>query len=331
MTMNHTMTATTYKENAALVPDFPNIVNVEVYRGSCPCRCVHCPVGVTPPSQRKQVFGEGGIELPLFKKIATEIAAHTTPVLRIHSTGEPLLWEDLPGALDVLRETGVKSWLFTSAVTTNKSLLRAICEAVSIVEVSVNSTTREDYLATKGVDAFALVEGNIRYMRSIIQRNAPLRLIVSRVESGNKELDCEFIQTWKSSALVDDAFVRSRHTYNDLLPGSACDPAPVAKTGPCLVHWARFNIGLDGRAVVCFNELFKEEVHPSLVLGDVWTESIAEIWKGSRLSAIRRAELTGDYSALPTPEALPCKNCSYCQPLFNKKRQTSEYQIEQAG
>lgn len=329
--MINTVSVSTDKAGAAVVPEFPNIVNVEVFRGSCPCRCVHCPVGVTPPSQRKQVFGEGGIEPSLFKKIAVEIASHTAPVLRIHSTGEPLLWGDLPAALDILRETGVKSWLFTSAVTTDRALLRGIYEAVSIVEVSVNSTTREDYLATKGVDAFALVEENIRFMRSLIRGGAPGRLIVSRVESEDKELDREFIQTWKSSGLVDDAFVRSRHTYNDLLPGSGCDPAPVVKTGPCLVHWARFNIGLDGRAVVCFNELFKEEVHPSLVLGDVRSESIAGIWKGARLSAIRRAELTGDYSDLPAPEALPCRKCIYCQPLFNRERQTSEYQIEQAG
>jgi len=62
-------------------PDFPNIVNVEVYRGNCPCRCVHCPVGTTLPAQRNQVFGDGEITLALFRKIAEEISVYSTPEL----------------------------------------------------------------------------------------------------------------------------------------------------------------------------------------------------------------------------------------------------------
>lgn len=252
-------------------------------------------------------------------------------MLRIHSIGEPLLWQKLPSALDILKETGIKSWLFTCAVTTDASLLAAICQAVSIIEVSVNSISAEDYLLTKGVDMFTLVMENIRFMRAAIGKEKSRRLIVSRVESGYVDADNEFIRYWKSSNLVDDAFIRSRHTYNDLLPELAQVPPPAAKKGPCLVHWARFNIGLDGRAVICFNELFKHGIDPSLVLGDINTKLIAEVWKGTKLTALRQAELTGDYSTLAYQDVLPCKNCAHCQPLFGVDRKTSEYQIEQSG
>jgi hypothetical protein len=291
---------------------------------------MHCPVGITSPAQRKQTFDAGEIRLSLFRKIAEEISTYSTSVLRIHSTGEPLLWENLPNALDILKETGVRSWLFTSAVTRDTSLLAAICEAVSIIEVSVNSISAEDYLFTKGIDAFTLVMENIRYMRGVIGQRKSRRLIVSRVESDQVDADNEFIRYWQLSNLVDDAFVRSRHTYNNLLPELAPVPPP-AKKSPCLVHWARFNIGLDGRAVICFNELFKKDMDPSLVLGDVNTELIAEIWKGDKLTALRRAELTGDYSELPYKDVLPCKNCTHCQPLFGSERKTSEYQLGQMG
>ncbi|MFT3890017.1 MAG: SPASM domain-containing protein [Anaerolineales bacterium] len=317
--------------NNAAVPGFPPIVNVEVFRGRCPCRCGHCPVGVAAPSQRRQLFGEGCIELGLFQKIVEEIASYSTPVLRIHSTGEPLLWENFPGALKMLKENGVKSWLFTSAVTRDKAILKSICEAVSIIEVSVNSITVDDYLATKGVDAFDLVTENIRYMRSLVGNDRSKRLIVSRVESDQAELDEAFVRYWRASDLVDDAFVRSYHTYNDLLPETACSPLSSPKIGPCLVHWARFNIGLTGQAVVCFNELFKTEVHPSLIVGDVNKQAIAEIWKGPTLTALRLAELSGDYSGLSHPEVLPCKDCTHCQPLFNNSRETSEHQLGKIG
>ncbi len=155
------------------------------------------------------------------------------------------------------------------------------------------------------------------------------RLIVSRVESSNRAADAEFTRYWKNSGLVADAFVRSYHTYNDLLPELGPRPASTPKE-PCLVHWARFNINVDGHAVVCFNELFKERLPSSLLLGDLRERKIAEIWQGTELTALRRAELQNDYSALSFSAALPCKNCSFCQPLRGH-RQTSEHQIEQWG
>jgi len=325
------MKVSPYKNTMMEVSDFPAIVNVEVYRGNCPCRCVHCPVGVVPPNERKRSFGEGEIELDLFEKIAYEIRSHPDSALRIHSTGEPLLWRSFPDALKILKDTGIRSWLFTSAVTRDRSLLKAICESISIVEVSVNSITAEDYLATKGVDAFSLVIENIRYMYGVMVKNRSGRLIVSRVESDHMDGDNQFVDYWKSSGLVDDAFIRSRHTYNELLPELACAPLSPVKTGPCLVHWARFNIGLNGQAIVCFNELFKSSIDPSLILGNIMEESISDVWMGPKLTALRHAELTGDYSRLSRPDALPCRNCTHSQPLLGTERKTSEYQLQQTG
>ena len=307
--------------------EFPNIVNVEVYRGNCPCKCVHCPVGITEPAERRERFGDKGMELSLYGKIAEEMSDYPSSTLRIHSVGEPLLWEDLPQALELSHDYGVRSWIFTCAVTGKKSLLDALCENMDIVEVSVNSITPGDYRETKGIDAFELVEENLRYMHDL-KCKLPHRLIVSRVQSLDRRADEEFVRHWKSTGLVDDAFVRTYHTYNDLLPEQLSYGQEEMRHEPCLVHWARFNISADGYAVVCFNELFKERLDQSLVLEDVKTRSIADIWHGPELSALRKAELTGDYSGLPFADALPCKHCYSCQPLHGG-RQTSEHQIRQ--
>lgn len=307
--------------------EFPSIVNVEVYHGNCPCRCVHCPVGITEPSQRKEKFPERGIDLDLYKKIVGEIAHYPLSVIRIHAVGEPMLWENLPDALAATYESGARSWIFTSAVTTNKDLLDHLSDHTSIVEVSVNSRTADDYRATKGIDAFKLVRNNIQYMHGrIAKRKLPTRLIVSRVQSMSRANDEDFVAYWKSAGLVDDAFVRTYHTYNDLMP--ILMQEPDTHHVPCLVHWGRFNIGVDGYAVVCFNELFKEHIDPSLILGDVNKQTISEIWHGPNLTALREAELSSNYSGLSFQNALPCKNCSLCQPLYGS-RQTSEHQVKQ--
>lgn len=309
--------------------EFPNIVNIEVYRGDCYCSCVHCPVGIIEPSNRKQRFGERGIDLELYKKIIAEISQHPHSTVRIHSVGEPLIWKGLVEALRFTHENDVRSWIFTCAATSNTGLLEAICDNTSLVEVSVNSTSPEDYRATKGIDAFRLVSGNIRRMHDYVaDKNLATRLIASRVESLDKAADQEFVRHWKSSGMVDDAFVRSYHTYNDMIP--ELSEGGQHKHEACLVHWARFNVSVDGYSVVCFNELFKKHMDPSLIFGNLIEQPIAEIWHGPKLTALRRAELSGDYSNIPFGEALPCRDCYSCQPLLGD-RQTSEHQIKQLG
>jgi MoaA/NifB/PqqE/SkfB family radical SAM enzyme len=305
---------------------FPNIVNVEVYRGACPCKCRHCPVGQTGVDQRQERFGERGIKLELYEKIVQEVSQHPGRVLRIHSVGEPLLWQDLPAALEISRRKRVKTWVFTSAVTANQHLLNAMCMNADIIEVSLNSVNRQDYLATKGVDAFDLVVENVKHMRKVVDARGATRLIVSRVQSIDRDADETFVRYWQDTGLVHDAFVRTYHTYNTLLPELPGKDGSERRHEPCLVHWARFNVSVKGNAVVCFNELFKEKLDPSLILGDVNRQSIAEIWHGPELTALRRAELSGDYASLWFGDALPCRDCYSCQPLGGN-RQTSEHQI----
>lgn len=257
---------------------FPSIVNVCVLRGQCSCSCVHCPVGIVPEEQRTGVFGGSVMDIGLFKKIVDEIARYTGSVLRIHSVGEPLLWKSIIDAVRYASEKGVKLWLFTSLQFEDGQLIQTLAEHCAIVEVSVNSTDRENYRNTKGVDGFDRVAGNLLLLRSAVSRSrSPARLLISRVESDDAVSDEAFIRFWKEQeGLADDVFVRSYHDYNSLLEKR--NPGTSSSGIKCLVHWNRFNIDTDGSVVVCFNELFKGAVVDSrLVYGNVRHETIANI------------------------------------------------------
>ena len=144
--------------------EFPNIINLEVYRGSCPCQCVHCPVGRVAVSERPERFGIMAISMPLFRKGVDEMSRWPHSTVRLHSVGEPILWDELIPAISYLKKSGVRSWIFTSLVTNRTEILEALCRYCDIVEVSVNSASEEDYRATKGVDQYTLVTKNIGYM-----------------------------------------------------------------------------------------------------------------------------------------------------------------------
>lgn len=302
--------------------NFPTIVNLNVFRGACPCRCVHCPVGCVLPDERAERFSKGQISLELFKNVADEIGATSNKgILRIHSVGEPLLWDELVSAVYYSKKKGIKTWIFTSAVTTNTALLERLCENVDIIEVSVNSISESDYLKTKGVDKFDLVKANILYMVEYIKENhLKTRLLCSRVQSDDQQEDDAFLKYWRKYTGIADVFVRSYHNYNGLLDS---DTKGVSAITPCLVHWGRFNIDINGDAVVCFNELFKPVIEADSILGNIYSATIEEIWKSDKLNQIRLFQLQKN-SHLNMK--IPCETCTTCQ-KYPPHPHTSEKQI----
>lgn len=306
------------------VSNFPSIVNVEVLRGVCPCRCVHCPVGLVPPSKRLDRFGDGSIDLPLFEKICREIACHPDSALRVHAVGEPLVWPSLAEAASIIARTGVRSWLFTCGITKDLALLEKICDAFEIIEFSVNSCDAADYRRSKGVDRFDRVVSNIADCREHVDsQGLATRLLASRVETLDTAKDDRFVKHWKGSGLVDDAFVRSYHSYNNLLENRIqCE-----QRSPCRVHWTRFNISHEGKVIICFNELFRPSTAATLILGDIHRDSIHAIWHGQTFTALRENEWIGANTNNPTWSIIPCSRCTYPQPL-STTQQTSEHQLE---
>lgn len=325
-----------FKNSAAQI--FPPIINIEVYRGSCPCACVHCPVGLVEQKNRKHVFGVKGMEHAVFERIIDEIAVHPPATVRIHSVGEPLDWRHLPDALSYCVRKEVPSWIFTSAVTHDKHLLDSLCVHASIIEVSINSTDRDDYARTKGVDRFQNVTQNLSYLKQrIAETGSQTRLLVSRVQSIDPAADAAFVEHWTKSGIPDQAFVRSYHNYNLLLPqrdattqessGQAGCGTHAPQKPACLVHWGRCNISVDGYAVICFNELFKPHLHPDVILGDIRQTSIESIWNGQKMRSLRASQIGLDDGFYRLHAHTPCINCTSCQSLFEQKNQTSENQL----
>ena len=301
---------------------FPAIVNINVMRGRCPCRCVHCPVGVVPPETRAKHFGDQQMTFDLFAKIAEEVGQNSSSLLRLHSVGEPLLWKNIRRALRFLQARNVNAWIFTCAVTKDEQLLAMLCESLSIIEVSVNASDRMDFQRTKGIDAFETVCRNIDFMADFIRKNGlKTRLLLSRVQSSDQAADEAFLACWRERSVADDVFVRSWHNYNNLLEPRGDGMEKM----PCLVHWARASIDWDGAMVCCFNEMF-HDYSEDVVLGRLDENTgISEIWRGKKLAEIRKHDQTGDFSGMDFD--IPCKHCTSCQPV-ETKRETSEKQLQ---
>lgn len=305
---------------------FPNIINLEIFRGECPCSCVHCPVGLLSAQERLSFFGLNSVSQEILAKVVSEMKRYSHSTLRLHSVGDPIMWDGLADAVKYIHKNQINSWIFTSLVVNDIEILKTLANHCSIIEVSINSIDDEDYKATKGIDAFKIVSHNLNWLSHYIKTNQlGTRLIVSRVQTTSIEKDNQFIETWKHSGLVDDAFVRKYHNYNNILEHES----KVTVKPPCLVHWMRFNISCEGLVVSCFNELFRKKIREDVIVGDLNKETIYDIWHGDYMRDLRKAELTGYNGSRFSPD-FPCRNCLFCQ-AYDNKCITSEYQVKRIG
>ncbi|VVB98891.1 Iron-sulfur cluster-binding domain protein [uncultured archaeon] len=283
-----------------------NSLHANVVRGDCPCRCVHCPVGLTPPAERGAKFGSRHMSLPTFKLIVGQLSELPDFTLRLHGVGEPLRWKHLRESLGTVKTAPMRSVIFTSGIGP-QDLLADVVRSFDIVEVSVNSFNREHYLATKGVDAFDQVLSNMEFMRKVIrQEKLSTKIIASKVGDGT---DAEFVQYWNESGIVDDAFARVYHSFTGLIGERGGNPN--GRLQPCIVPWKRLNVDYDGKVVVCFDELFKESV-PSedIIMGDVRKQTLKEIFNGERFESVRAAHMAMSRGQ-PFDRAVagPCATC----------------------
>ena len=271
--------------------EFPALINLGIIRGACPCACVHCPVGREAPEMRRERFGQGAISPGLFRQLCREIAVSAATV-RLHGVGEPTLHPQFIELLEIIRELELvkRFWLFTCGLVPSE-MIDPLLESLGIIEVSLNAVTSDEYLRTKGGNHFAVVVRNIELLQErALQRDLPVRILLSRVASGSAADDA-FVEHWRGRGF--ESFVRSYHSYSGILEGRDSGAAAV-QLPKCLVPWRRFN--LDGTlrgdrviAVNCFNVLFQ---HPSAVpaaaqLGSFPPESLKTLWNNAAFRALR--------------------------------------------
>lgn len=134
----------------------------------CNSRCISCDhwrTGRTDLSAA-QVAGWG----PALQKLGTKVV--------LFSGGEPLLHPEWPAMAASLSAQGLQVWLLTAGLALAKQA-DAVARHFDSVTVSLDGTSRETYLAVRGVDAFDAVCEGVRRVAAL-GRPAQLRVTVQR-------------------------------------------------------------------------------------------------------------------------------------------------------
>ncbi len=252
----------------------PEILQVES-TNLCNARCVFCP---RDRMERKQ----GVMDIALFRKIADEAASLGIGHLRLHNYGESFIDRQLVEKIRYAKSIGIPEvGLISNGSLLGEEAARGIVEAgLDAINISVDAAGRDTFERTrvglKYDKVIANIEGLLR-VRAELGRPRP-KLILSFVRRDDSEEERAFVAGWRARA--DKIHVTDLHNWAGTLHRRS------GVTFPCYRPWLTFTVLWDGRVALCCADF-----DGKVILGDVATSTIADIWNAEPYRRARRAHL----------------------------------------
>jgi radical SAM protein with 4Fe4S-binding SPASM domain len=286
----------------------------------CNLRCKFCPTG-HPDIIRDVHRPQGLMDFLLFRKIIDDLKDFKEPIrhLHIYKDGEPLLNQKFHAMVKYAKDNGIAQSVET---TTNALLLSSdisqglIDAGLDRIRISVQHISADGYhnLTKKRVEIEEIAE-KIRILHSKVQSLGYGPLIhVKILDTGLSEKDkALFISTFEN--ISDEIHIDTLMGWNKnnlfdfrlgTQPPSGMDPSSrVMSRTVCPLPFYSLAINIDGSVSACCVDWSH-----SIVVGNVNSESLLDIWQGDRLRKFRLDQLTGREHANPV-----CACCDYVNGL----------------
>ena len=272
--------------------EVPFIINVDP-SDKCNFQCKFCPTGDRELMKNTTGRNYGNMDFDLYKKIIDDICEFDKPikVLRLYKDGEPLL---NPGFAEMIAYAKQKKCSERIDTTINASLLTPeknieIIEAgIDRINISVEGINTEQYLGfSKYKIDFEKFVSNIRHLYEhkknceiIIKINGDILLENEKnkfYELFGDIADGVYIEhimsCWPEFELKDVKVNQEHGIYGQ----------QIKEVMVCPYVFYSFSINADGSASACFLDWSRK-----LIIGNVKTESVKEIWTGEKLRTLQK-------------------------------------------
>jgi MoaA/NifB/PqqE/SkfB family radical SAM enzyme len=267
------------------VSRLPEIVQIES-TNICNARCVFCP---RDEMHRKQ----GVMDDALYRKVVDECAALGIRHVRLHNYGEPFVDRQLPEKVAYAKRQGIQEvGVISNGSLITEDVARSVIEAgLDAINISVDASGKEVFERTRVGLKYDKVIANIERLvrlRAELGRRRP-KLILSFVRQGNTAEEQAFIAHW--SKIADKVHITDLHNW----AGTLNTESDV--NYPCYRPWLTFTVLWDGRVSLCCADF-----DGRVVLGNLKTSTITEVWNGEAYRKVRREHLESGGPAI-------CRSC----------------------
>ncbi len=252
----------------------PEIIQIES-TNLCNARCVFCPRDLM---ERKQ----GIMDMALYRRIVDESAALGIRSVRLHNYGESLIDRQIVEKIRYAKDRGIAEvGLISNGSLLGEPLARAIVDAgLDAINISVDAAGKEAFERTRVGLKYDRVMDNIEGLVRVRRERGAARpkLILSFVRQDNSEDERAFIEKWRR--IADKVHVTDLHNWAGTLNSRS------SVRFPCYRPWLTFTVLWDGRVSLCCADF-----DGKVILGDLRTQSIADVWNGALFRGARRAHL----------------------------------------
>ena len=255
-------------------PRMPEIVQIES-TNICNAKCVFCP---RDDMHRRQ----GIMSVELFRKIVDECVDLGITHVRMHNYGEAFIDKMLVEKVRYAKQKGIKEvGVISNGSLITEQVARGMIDAgLDAINISVDASGKEVFESTRLGLKYDKVIANIERLvrlRTESGRRRP-KLILSFVRQNNSADEQAFIEHWR--AIADKVHVTDLHNW----AGTLNTESDV--NYPCYRPWLTFTVLWDGRVSLCCADF-----DGKIILGDLNTHSIADIWNAEPYLNARRQHL----------------------------------------
>jgi hypothetical protein len=255
-------------------PTMPEIVQIES-TNICNAKCVFCP---RDDMHRRQ----GIMSVDLFRKIVDECVELGITHVRMHNYGEAFIDKKLVEKVRYAKQQGIKEvgMISNGSLITDQIARGMIDAGLDAINISVDASGKEVFESTRIGLKYDKVIANIERLIRVRAESGKRRpkLILSFVRQNNSADEQAFIEHWR--AIADKIHVTDLHNW----AGTLNKESDV--NYPCYRPWLTFTVLWDGRVSLCCADF-----DGKIILGDLNTHSIAEIWNAEAYRDVRRQHL----------------------------------------
>ena len=278
---------------------FPKFFLIET-TNVCNARCVMC--GVDFSKKKKAVMTD-----ELFEKLANEIGEHASHVEKVmlYLDCEPLLDKKLPSRIRIMKEKGVKNVnIATNASLLNEAMGEVVLNAgLDEAYITLDSLKKDSYEAIRPGLKFEVVYENILNFIRLRDRLKPefrirIQMVQQELNQGEGET---FVAHW--TPLLSDSdqvVVQKAHNWGASVDVMKFGDESGVNDIPCIALWGTMSLHVDGEVGLCCMD-----TNSTVPIGNVASQTIAEVWNGEALKKVREMHTSGRRADIPI-----CDGCT---------------------
>jgi MoaA/NifB/PqqE/SkfB family radical SAM enzyme len=245
------------------------------------------------------------MSMALYEKILTD-AKGSVEFMWLHGYGEPLINKNIYQMINQAEEAGIRAGISTNATLLDETAGQALLDSrLSLLLLCLDGATKETFESIRiGADFEGVTANIVRFAAMRRARRSNLKVSLQMINmTANQTEQRAFLEQWKDAGL-DSVQAKDLVVWANYDGGSVqiAPPPPPTPGSLCCDPWVGFIVLADGGVIPCCNDYAA-----TMPLGDLTRQSLAEVWNGEPIRALRRRLRDGQLAC----DGTLCKGCSY--------------------